>query len=394
MTLSPVLRRTWANIDLDAVRHNFSLIRAQVGDKKKICCVIKANAYGHGAAVLAREYEALGADFFAVSNLEEALQLRRAGIKLPVLILGYTDPACAPVLAEADISQCVFSERFAEALSAQAEKAGVRVKIHIKIDSGMGRIGFAVKDGDRAELDAAERACRLPALETEGIFTHFASADEGEGGEEYTRAQFRNFLHACDTLEERGIAFAVRHCANSAAIFEYPEMHLDMVRAGVILYGLQPSGALRCPAPLRPVMTLESVVSHVKQMKAGESVSYGRTFTAEKDLTVATVPVGYADGLWRCNSPAGMRMTLAGGTAPVVGRICMDQCMLDVSELPGVKEGDRVTVYGADRENGLDAAAARCGTINYELACAVGMRVPRVYRRDGEIVEISDALLD
>ena len=296
LKLQPFQKRTWANIDLDAAEHNYHLIRDRLNPRTKLCCVVKANGYGHGAVILSKLYEELGADYLAVSNIEEAIQLRKENISLPILILGYTDPRCAFQLADQKITQCVFSYDYGKSLSENAEEQNVNVKIHIKIDSGMGRIGFRCLEDD---LEKALEVCNLPNLKVEGIFTHFASADEGDSGKEYTIAQFYKFMNAISYLENNGIRFEIRHCANSAGIFDYPEMILDMVRAGIVLYGLQPSDILINPGNLLPVLTLQTIVDHIKTVHPGDCISYGRDFKAEKDLKVATIPIGYADGLWR-----------------------------------------------------------------------------------------------
>lgn len=381
--LSPLQKRTWAEVDLDAVRHNFNIIRDQVGSKK-VCCVIKANGYGHGAVQLAKVYEKIGADFFAVSNIEEALQLRRADITLPILILGYTDPQCANELAVNTISQCVFSLDYARALSEHATR---EINIHIKIDTGMGRIGF-----QQDQLHQAAEACRLEHLRVEGIFTHFASADEGDNGREYTIGQFNKFIDSIKYLEAKGISVPIRHCANSAAIFDYPEMHLDMVRAGVVLYGLQPSGDLHHPANLKPALTLKTIIDHIKTVHPGDCISYGREFVADGERRVATIPIGYADGLWRSNSKHGMIVEVEGRYAPVLGRICMDQCMVDVTDIPDVHVNSGVIVYGSG-ECSVDHIAEMNGTINYEIACTLGERVPRAYIENGKVIAVVDKIL-
>ena len=377
-------RRTWAEIDLDAVQHNFQEIKGYLRPGVKVCCVIKADGYGHGAVALAREYEKLGADWFAVSNLEEALELRRAGIRLPVLILGYTPPACAGELAKNSISQAVLGPEYARELSRAAMELHVSVRIHIKVDTGMSRIGFFYQQPERDEgsLGEMEKACRLPGLVPEGIFTHFAVADEGEEGEVYTRRQFENFREAIRCLEERGISFSIRHCANSASIGEYPEFQLDMVRPGIILYGLMPSGKLRKPMDLKPVMTLKSVLSLVKWIEPGTAVSYGCTYRAEKPLVIGTIPAGYADGYRRTLS--GRACVLVGGKrAPILGRVCMDQMMVDLTDIPQAKTGDEVTLFGESLP--VDELAGMENTINYELVCDVNRRVPRVYLRGDRI---------
>ena len=394
-----IRKRTWAEINLDRAAWNYRQIRAAVKPETKVCCVIKANGYGHNAVRLAALYETLGADFLAVSNLEEALQLRQGQITLPILILGYTPPECAGVLAKQNISQCVYSRTYGESLSQAAMSDGVRVKIHIKIDSGMGRIGFQHRNG-HSELADALAVCGLPCLKTEGIFTHFAVADEADGGAEFTKEQYRNFLDAIRMLNENGVRFDIRHCANSAAIFDkpdlgdgYPDVHLDMVRAGVVLYGLKPSGVTRNLPELRPVMALKSVISHIKTVQPGDSVSYGRTFIADSVRKIATVPIGYADGFWRSNSEGGCKMLIRDRLFPLVGRVCMDQLMLDITGADDLNVGDIVTVFGDSKGlTSADLIAEHTGTINYEVVCAVGERVPRFFLEDGVPVDVSDSI--
>ncbi|QEY35738.1 alanine racemase [Caproiciproducens galactitolivorans] len=387
--MSEFFRRTWAEVSLDAIDYNFKVIRDQVKTGTMICCVIKADAYGHGAETLAREYEKLGADWVAVSNLEEAMQIRNAGVKLPILILGYTPPCMAAQLSELNISQTVLSAGYGESLSQEAQKAGVTVKVHIKVDTGMSRIGFMYQDPvrDAGEIDDMERVCRLPALDAEGIFTHFAVADEGEDGRDFTMTQYGNLMKAVELLRKRGITFRIRHCANSAAIFDYPETQLDMVRPGVVLYGLKPSGKIQHVMNLIPAMELKSIVSLVKTVEAKTSVSYGREFTTTAPTKIATVPIGYADGYVRHLYVQGS-MLVRGRKAKIIGRVCMDQLMLDVTSVPDVKEGDVVTVFGRDGDAciTLDELASYNQTINYELACMISKRVPRIYYKGGKEV--------
>lgn len=385
--------RTWAQVDLDAVAQNYRTIRGALPAGVKLCCVVKANAYGHGASKLAPLYERLGADWFAVSNIEEALQLRRCGVTRPVLILGYTPVSCAETLARENFSQCVYSAEYGRLLSQQAQSAGVTVKIHIKLDTGMGRLGFQVPGAGADSVAGAAGVCRLPGLEPEGIFTHFASADEGAGGDDFSNRQVDLFVSALNQLKAEGITFAIRHCANSAALSDHPECRLDMVRAGIVLYGLQPSGDLRQPLPLTPAMSLKSVVSHVKTVAPGTTVSYGRTFVAQQEMKIATVPIGYADGFWRQNSPAGAKLTLRGQRAPILGRVCMDQLMLDVTHIPDVTMGDEVTVFGIAPAMTAEEMAVANGTIGYEVVCAVGERVPRLYVENGQTVDLLDNLM-
>ncbi len=395
--MKEILRRTWAEIDLDALAQNFRAVRESTSPQTKICCVVKADAYGHGALRVAREFEALGADWFAVSNLEEALQLRLDGIQKPILVLGFTPAEEAKTLSEHNISQCVYSSDYARALSRCAEEAGVTVKIHVKIDTGMSRLGFYFQDinRDEAAVEEIKQVCALPGLYPEGIFTHFAVSDEGTAGDAFTMRQFGCFKEMIEALLREGVSFDVRHCANSAAVFDYPLSHLDMVRAGIVLYGLYPSAALRNTPALKPVLSLRSVVSHVKRIKPGATVSYGREFTAQRELTVATVPVGYADGYFRLLASGGAQVLLHGKRCPILGRICMDQMMVDVTGLSKVEIGDVVTLIGRDggEEVTADELAACEHTINYEVVCGLSKRVPRVYLKGGRTDSIYNQLL-
>ncbi len=388
-------RRVWAEIDLDALEHNYRQIRSRLAEKTKVCCVIKANAYGHGAPAVATLYEQLGADCLAVSNIEEAIQLRRANIRLPILILGYTPAPCVGELVKHQFTQCIYSYEYAKILSDCAAREGVTLDVHLKLDTGMGRIGFRY-GGDVADdesLDEMMRVCSLPFLSVQGIFTHFSVADDGEDGQAFSNVQYGRFCEAVRELEARGVRFAVKHCANSAALMEYPDVHMDMVRAGIVLYGLHPSDRISNKLHLIPAMTLKSVVSHVKTVYAGESISYGRTFIAERDMKVATVPIGYADGYRRFNADKGASLLVRGKVAPIVGRICMDQLMVDISHIPNVCLGDEVTVFGRSPAMTADEIARLGGTIGYEILCAVGVRVPRVYLRGRTVVDIQDHLL-
>ena len=388
-------RRTWVDIDLDAIQHNLDLIRKTTGSAE-VMCVVKADAYGHGVEQIALEYQRMGIKWYAVSNIEEAVELRRCGIRGDILILGYTPHNVTYLLSDYDITQAVFSEEYAEQLSSAAVKLGVRIKCHIKADTGMGRIGFNCRSDAFAadQLDPCQRVCSLPGLDVNGIFTHFAVADEGEDGEAFTRSQFNSFVSLTEKLAQRGITFRWRHCCNSGGILEYPDMHLDMVRPGIILYGLCPSSVLRNRFDLRPVMHLRSVISMVKPLEAGATVSYGRTFTAPKDMVLATAPIGYADGYPRILSN-NQEVLLHGQRVPIVGRVCMDQLMLDVTGIEGVKAGDRITAFGidGDAEITVDELADKMGTVNYELICRMARRVPRVYRRGGKAITHTDYLI-
>lgn len=373
MTLETM--RTWAEISLDNLEHNYRALRACAPDSRFLG-VVKANAYGHGAIPVARKLEELGADYLAVACLNEAMELRAAGIKMPILILGATPPELAGLVVEHDITQAVFTPELARALSAAAAEQGKRAKIHIKVDTGMSRLGLLGHDGAACAARAAE-LCAMPNLEHEGIFTHFANAD---GDEEYTMLQFTRFLDVLDELERKyKLKFEIRHCAASAAVLNYPCTHLDMVRPGVALYGHYPDPScegLDGPG-LLPVMTLKSRVAAVRELPGGTPVSYGCTnrFGPEGGR-VAVLPIGYADGLHRVLSNAGS-VWLAGQPRPIMGRVCMDMCMVGLDGDADVKPGDVAEIFGPHMP--VERHADLAGTIQYELLCAVSPRVPRVY---------------
>lgn len=386
-----MVKRTWAEISLNAIEHNYNVIRNKVADGTKVCCVIKADGYGHGAVELSQIYEKLGADFFAVSNIDEGIEIRKSGSKLPIVILGYTPVSEAENLAEYDISQAVFSLEYAKELSEKCVEEDCICKMHVKVDSGMSRIGFMCQEFPRDEYSIEEicEACCLPNLEVEGLFTHFCVSDEDAEGREFTNKQYENFIYVRDSLKRRGVDISVVHCSNSGAIEDYPETCCDMVRAGIILYGLAPSPKLADRLELVPAMTLKTVVAFVKEVQKGATISYGRTFTADRKMKIATVPIGYADGFIRQNAKDGYMM-INGKKAKIVGRICMDQTMLDVTDIEDVKTGDEVVVFGTG-ENGeptADSLAENTGTINYETVCLVGKRVPRIYIKDGKIENV------
>lgn len=385
-------RRTWVEVNLDSLKHNYETIENRLSAGSSIMAVVKADAYGHGVENTVREFSACGCRWFAVSNLEEALQVRSINQSCSILILGYTPPEHAQALAVNNISQAVFDSGYAARLSEAALKSGVQISVHVKVDTGMSRLGFVFHDSveDTASVEEIAAACRLPGLFPEGIFTHFASADE-ENGELFTRLQYDLFMTLIGCLEFEGITFPLRHCCNSAATVLYPEMHLDLVRPGIILYGLMPSPFLKGKIDLIPALKMKTVVSMVKTIPAGTPVSYGRTYSADKDIKIATVPVGYADGYPRLLSGKA-EMKIGNKTVPVIGRICMDQCMLDVSEIEDIGEGVSVTVFDNDPKSPLsvDALAEKTGTINYEYICGINKRVSRVYTRQKEIEAIAD----
>ncbi|MGN0985646.1 MAG: alanine racemase [Candidatus Enterenecus sp.] len=366
--------RTWAEIDLSNLEHNYRALRACAPDSRFLG-VVKANAYGHGAVPVARRLEELGADYLAVACLEEGLELRQAGIRMPILILGTTPPAQAEQVVAAGLTQAVFTPELAHALSDAAGKLGMMAKVHIKLDTGMSRLGLLCHDPKAAAKAAA--LCALPHLEHEGIFTHFANAD---GDEDYTMLQFTRFLDVLEELEKSyGVAFEIRHCAASAAVLKYPCTHMDMVRPGIALYGHYPDPSCQgLDGPgLLPVMTLKSRVAAVRDLPAGTPVSYGCTASiADGGGRVAVLPIGYADGLHRALSNKGS-VWLAGQPRPIMGRVCMDMCMVGLDDGADVKPGDVAQVFGPDLP--VERHADLAGTIQYELLCAVAPRVPRVY---------------
>lgn len=384
-----ILRRTWAEIDLDALEHNYHEARRRIGPDVKYLGVVKADAYGHGAVQVSRKLEQLGADYLAVSSLDEARELRRNGITMPILILGHTPPEMVPQLIAYDITQTVSAKAKAEAYSAAAQGCGGTLKVHIKVDTGMSRLGFLVRnDHFQRGVAAIADSCALPNLEAEGIFTHFSSADEdGEEDEAYTYDQFTVFMNVLEALAQRGRTFPIRHCANSGALARYPEMYLDMVRPGIALYGV---GADAERLGLKSVMKLKSCVSTIKVFDPETEVSYGRTFRAPRRTRMGVLPIGYADGLFRGLSNR-MAVQTDSGPAPVRGRICMDMTMVDLTDLPEVHVGDAVELFG--QRQSVDTLAEILGTIPYELTCAVSKRVPRLYLEGGEVKERSLRLL-
>ena len=380
------LKRSWAEIDLGALDYNVKQIRARLQPGCMLMGVVKADAYGHGAFHVARRLAACGVDWFGVSNLEEALELRRAGLTLPVLIFGVTPTEFAGVLARHGVTQTVYCADYAEELQAAAAACGVTVDVHIKLDTGMTRLGFLCDDAsfERSVSELCAVAA-LPNLAARGIFTHFAAADAYEDDSPaFTQRQIARFSRMVEALAARGVVFALRHCCNSSGVLSYPQAHFEMVRPGNLLYGMEPSAQCRGMLKLRRVMTLRSVVASVKRVGAGAQVSYGRTYTLPEDATIAVVPIGYADGYRRAFSRRA-RMLVNGRYAPVIGTVCMDQLMLDVSAIPEVRRGDPVVVMGEQGEGCVSAEelAGLLDTINYEITCQLTKRLPRVYTENG-----------
>lgn len=366
--------RSCVEISLDALRHNFAEIRKVTAPGAGILAVVKADAYGHGAYETATTLLECGAAGLCLATIDEAVDLRRRGIKAPMMTLGFTDKSRYADAVRFDIEQAVYSYDIAKALSDEAVSQGKQIKVHIKLDTGMGRIGFAT---DGTGTEDIIRSCRLPGIIPYGVFSHFAVADTDD--DSYTMKQYDAFMAQIKVLEDEGIVFEKKHICNSAGIMRFPQMHLDLVRAGIILYGLMPPG---CPEPpvkldLIPVMTWYAKVIHVKTIPAGATVSYGRHFTAERETEVATVGIGYADGLSRRLSN-GFELVIDGEKCPIIGNVCMDMCMVDTTDMKvRPKVGDKVIVFG--RERLADDLADRIGTINYEITCVVGKRVRRLY---------------
>lgn len=379
MTESTTKRPAWAEVDLRAIAHNVrELIRVK-DPRARMMAVVKANGYGHGAVPVARTALAAGAEWLGVAILNEALELRRAGLTAPILVLGFTPPEQADEVVMNGISQTVYTVEAARTLSEAASRAGRPAMIHLKVDTGMGRIGVTPDDDG---LAVARAMAALPGLTLEGIFTHFATADAAD--KTYARLQFARFIDFLARLEAAGLRFQIRHAANSAALMELPETHLDLVRAGIAIYGLYPSDEVERRFDLRPAMSVKARVAHVKRVPAGTGIGYGRTFVTERPSVVATIPVGYADGYPRSLSSRGF-VVIGGRRAPVIGRVCMDQFMIDVTDVPGVGPGDEVVLLGrqGDAAVSADDLARLEGTINYEVVCDFTARVPRVYIGEG-----------
>ena len=379
---------TWAEIDLNAYAHNIKELRRITQPDAMLMAVVKANGYGHGAAEVAREALQNGAQWLGVARINEAVDLRQAGLEAPILIMGYTPADLARRLIEFDLAQTVYSYSNAEILSGKALKLGKKINVHIKMDSGMGRLGLvtnallpqkAIRKANPNPLDIIEKIAKLRGLDIQGLFTHFATADSAD--KSYANQQLEIFLDFLHQLRRAGLQPPMRHAANSAALIDVPESHLDMVRPGIATYGLYPSDEVnKDNAILKPVMALKSSIIHLKKVSAGFNVSYGITYQTDKPTTIATVPVGYADGFNRLFSSRG-RMMVHGQSVPIIGRVCMDLTMLDVGTIPDVEIEDEVLIFG--RQGGVsitaDEMASQLNTINYEIVSTVMARVPRIY---------------
>lgn len=382
-------QRTCAMVDLDAIVENMRNMKKNIAVSTKLIGVVKTDGYGHGSVPVARCLEDY--DFmygFATATVEEAHILRRAGIQKPILVLGYTFPYCYEMMVQEELRSVIFRYDTIPELAAAAKKAGRRAKVHIKVDTGMGRIGISP---DEEGLEFVRELTKHEELEIEGILTHFARADEKDKAD--AREQLARFRRFIDMIQERlGLQIPVRHCANSASIMELPEASMDVARAGITMYGLYPSEEVdRESVPLQPALSWYSRIVYCKTIHKGQSVSYGGLFTAGKDTRVATVPVGYGDGYPRSLSEKGY-VLIHGKKAPILGRVCMDQFMVDISDIPQAREGDNVTLLGRDGEEQISAEllGTLSGRFNYELVCDIGKRVPRVYLQAGRAVAVKD----
>lgn len=378
------LKRTWADVSLDHLAHNYTALRSRVPSGCRFLGVVKADAYGHGAVPVSRRLTELGAEFLAVSNIEEAEQLRHGGIRGPILILGYTPVRHAEELALLGLRQEVHSLDYARALNEELKGLRRRLRIHLKLDTGMSRLGFFAYDHEET-LAQIKAVSEMEQLVIEGIFTHFPVADSIDGADaNFTRTQFERFTAMLSALEGMGIRPEIRHCCNSGASILYPEYALDMIRPGIATYGVLPSGDLRGMINLKPVMSLRSTIFQIRDFAPNITVSYGRTYTTRDPEKIAVVGIGYADGLARSFSN-NISFLLHGRRVPQVGRICMDMCMVDVSRVPEARVGDVVTIFGEDGDDCIevDSLAGRLNTIPYETLCGINKRIPRIYL-DGE----------
>lgn len=382
------IRPVWAEVNLDNIINNIREIKKNINGEE-IIAVVKANAYGHGAIDIAPILVENGADRLAVAMLSEALELREAGIKVPILILGYTDVTFAEMLINNDIEQTVYSLDYAKELSKKAEALGKIAKIHIAVDTGMGRIGFLPS---KKSVEEVVEISKLHNLNITGVFTHFSNADEED--KSYAHNQINKFNLFIKDLEEREINLGIKHISNSASIIDIEDAHYNAIRPGIILYGYYPSEYInKEKLKLMPALSLKCQVIHVKELKKGEYIGYGRTFRTERDSIIATLPIGYADGYIR-GLYKKANVIVNGKLAPVVGRICMDQCMVDITDVGPVKVGDEVILLGEDNglKNNADDMAKLLDTINYEILCMIGRRVPRVYIKNGKKIDVRNYL--
>jgi alanine racemase len=382
-------RDTWTEISLDAIHHNVSAFKEHIGNDTKYMAVVKADGYGHGAVEIANEALLAGADYIAVAILDEAVLLRESGIKAPVLVMGYTPPEAIATAIEHDITLTVFTSEAAEAIREQANDLKKLTRVHIKVETGMNRIGLKNKE----DVLALARSLSSEYVVIEGVFTHFADADNKDTA--YTDKQFENFLKVTDYLKDNDIDVAIRHCCNSAGTIAHPSKHLDMVRVGIAMYGLYPEDFMKKIIDLTQAMTLKTKPVFMKTLQPQESISYGCTYTTEQDSNIVTIPIGYADGFSRLLSNRG-DVIVNGERAKIVGRICMDQSMIDVTGIENVDRNTIFSIFGDEKSGHIPMAevAELMGTIHYETTCLIGKRIPRVYVKDGQEVKKKSQLTE
>lgn len=380
----------WAEIDLDKLAKNIRNIKALIDEDSLLTGVIKANGYGHGAVDIAETILENGADRLAIATVREGVELREAGFDVDILILGYTRDEDLPLVLEYDLTQTIFLLQQAEYLNKLAKEAGKIVKIHIKLDTGMSRIGFLKREDS---IEDILEISKLENLEIEGIFTHFSTADSKD--KTYTMKQVENFNYMVDKLEERCLQIPIKHVSNSAAIMDLPELNYDMVRAGIIQYGTYPSNEVdKSRLDLEPIMTIKTILSNVKELDEGTDIGYGRTYTTKGKEKIGTMPIGYADGFFRLLSNIG-EVGIKGKRAKIAGNVCMDQTMINLEGIEDPEIADEIIIIG-DGKNGpaIEEHADKIGTINYELETVVGRRIPRVYIKNGEVIKVVDYLAD
>ena len=385
------VRPTYLEINLDNLAHNFREIERLVKKDTLVMPIIKANAYGHGSMELANLYKEMGVKKLGVSLLNEGLELRKAGIEGQILILNYTPSFQMNLVVEYNLTQTIYRLEDAIALSNEAKKANKSMKIHIKIDTGMSRLGFLP---NQESVEEIKKIRDLENIEVEGIYTHFAKADEED--KSFTKTQYERFTQMVNELEKNGVDIPIKHVSNSAAIIDLPEYNLDIVRPGIILYGYYPSDeVMKDRIDLKPAMTLKALISNIKTVPKDTGISYGHLFTTKKESKIATIPIGYADGYTRILT--GKAEAYVGDKrVPIAGKICMDQLMLDITGLEDLKVGDQVVFFGVGNPSypHVDEVAKKLGTINYEIICMMGRRLPRVYIKQGKVIKTLDYLLD
>lgn len=379
--------RPWAEINVENLRENFRNIKSLTKEGTKVCAVVKANAYGHGSVQVAKILIEEGADYLAVASEGEAIELRQAGIKTPILCLGYVPEVVYEEAIANELDITIYSLEAAEKLSKEAVRLGKNARVHIKLDTGMSRLGFQVEE---ATVDAIEKIAGMPGIELVGVFTHFAKADEKD--KTFTEHQYSGYMKIVSEVEKRGVKIQIKHVCNSAGTMDMPQYHMDMVRPGIILYGLYPSDeVMKERLALKPVMTFKASVSHVKDLEAGRGIGYGLRYVTDKTTRIATMPIGYADGFTRMLSGK-ISVKVNGTIVPVVGNICMDQSMLNVDAVE-TKVGDEVIIFGEDSDARVERLAQALGTINYEIVCMVARRIPRVYMEKNTVLQVVDYLV-